>query len=853
MKKNNPKLISIFPFFLFLFFFSSISGQKPLKTIQGFVVAEGEALTEVKVTPKNFKGSPQYTRDGMFVFRGNFQTGETYLFSFEKKGYHTISLKECYPSNEGLLGTIGLKKKKQNGKNSKKKFTPFSEKGDFFKILIFPFDPYSTCKNTDKYCLENISNRFNRLNENTDFKLSIKTDKRFNVEFPMSFDSARIIGAWYNADMVVWGDYEQQCSWDSLMFNVKYITMGDKDQEIFKGNQGKNNQQIRSFRSIVEEGTLTGDIEDVAIWSMGIRELQNENYSKARAIFERIKIRPEPEYSTIQCLIGWCYSFEKKYKEADQAYENALKLNTKNTLVYLCRGIHYQQKGNSEKAIKDFERAIYLDGSSIEAHLQLSILESQSGNLRQAEKNLQKALELDSLQWMNWSFVKGRSTNPNSSNSWHNLGDFYDEQGEIKKAKKCYERSITINPNRSNSWHNLGNMYSKEENFEKAKECYEKSISIDPIDAYLSWLGLGSNYRKQGLFEKAKSCYDKSIGINPNFSDTWANLGVVYWEQGKEESAIECLQKSLELNPKSDELWAILGRVYDEAGKEEKAIECFQKGLELNPASDNAWGNLGVVYRDQGKKEKAIECFQKSLELNSKSDKIWNSLAIFYMEEGKKVQEIECLQKSIELNPKSDHVLNRLAILYDEEGKEEKAIECFQKSLELNPKSDKSWGNLGVLYNIQGKEDLAIECLQKSIELNPKSDKSWGNLGVVYWEQGKEESAIECFQKGLELNPKDAYAHNNLGNLYRKEGNLEQAKNHVQKSLSLDDENGWAYATRAMIYADEGNLISFYQNMKIAVMSKLAYPLKEYLEKEETLMKLKNDARLHELVLKSKL
>ena len=75
---------------------------------------------------------------------------------------------------------------------------------------------------------------------------------------------------------------------------------------------------------------------------------------------------------------------------------------------------------------------------------------------------------------------------PNTAASYNNLALVYKNEGEYKKAKELYLKSLNIrkrvlgenHPDTANSYNNLAEIYIKEGKYKKAEEFYLKSLNI---------------------------------------------------------------------------------------------------------------------------------------------------------------------------------------------------------------------------------------------------------------------------------------------------------------------------------------------------------------------------------------
>lgn len=184
-------------------------------------------------------------------------------------------------------------------------------------------------------------------------------------------------------------------------------------------------------------------------------------------------IEANPEFSPAYYNRGIAYYEEKKYHEAIQDFDQALKLEAKSALAYYYRGVCYQEMNELEKAIVSYSCAITLD--------------------------------------------------PVPENSLMNRGLCYQGLGDFSRAIKDYTRIIKRNPQNFLALTNRGYCYQRVKDFTRAIRDYKKVIEIAPFNAS-AYYNLGSIYWMQQDWEAVIEVWEKCLEINPNHEQILDNL-----------------------------------------------------------------------------------------------------------------------------------------------------------------------------------------------------------------------------------------------------------------------------------------------------------------------------------------
>ena len=183
-----------------------------------------------------------------------------------------------------------------------------------------------------------------------------------------------------------------------------------------------------------------------------------------------------------------CYPHEKKLKTLVISSLLLLVASQASALEkaedYLLKGSQQVQKKNYQEAIGNFQQAIKLDPKNSKAHLLLGLTYANTGDFDQAVKYSQNSITIEP------TFA-----------AYHNLGLIYANKGEYEKAQRAYEKALELNPSSYRAWYELALIHAGNDagsgHFNEAIISYKKVIEMNPqfADAYL---GLGAAFYWSG-------------------------------------------------------------------------------------------------------------------------------------------------------------------------------------------------------------------------------------------------------------------------------------------------------------------------------------------------------------------
>ncbi len=224
-----------------------------------------------------------------------------------------------------------------------------------------------------------------------------------------------------------------------------------------------------------------------------------------------------------------------------------------------------------------------------------------------------------------------RILNPSLAAIYSNIGVFYKEHGNIKKAKGYFlkaiensgimatENHVSSNADLAEICNNIGAFYSEYDNAQKAEEFFLKAIAIRKLLANENSkkfnADLAESYNNAGIFfcnqrcvQNAEHYFFKAIAIReqlanenpkrfkPCLAKSYDNVGVLYCYQGNMQKSEAFFLKAI----------AIRERLADEIPE------------KFNLDFAESCNNIGGFYYYQGDMKKAKKYYKKSIEIYEK-------------------------------------------------------------------------------------------------------------------------------------------------------------------------------------------------------------------------------------------
>ncbi len=220
--------------------------------------------------------------------------------------------------------------------------------------------------------------------------------------------------------------------------------------------------------------------EVIGISTFIIKEAQNLNFAmpinlirdnidRGKVIaFKDAEIEDYKKTEEYWFYLGFAYADSGKYKEAMEAFKQAIRIKPNVAVSHYNLGIVYDSLGKYQEAIEEYKQAIRIKPDYAEAYDNLGNAYADSGKYKEAIEAFKHAIRIK----------------PDYALAHYNLSVVYDSLGKYQEAIEEYKQVIRINPDIVNAHNNLGTAYVNLGMYREAMEAFKQAIRIKPDDAY---------------------------------------------------------------------------------------------------------------------------------------------------------------------------------------------------------------------------------------------------------------------------------------------------------------------------------------------------------------------------------
>ena len=186
------------------------------------------------------------------------------------------------------------------------------------------------------------------------------------------------------------------------------------------------------------------------------------------------------------------------------------------------------------------------------------------------------------------------------------------DKKSVDAANKEYLASLTARPDQWSSHYNLGNYYLNRNDPKKAISSYNTSLKLEPR-AVLAMVNESMAYARLGDNKKADDSLKKALKLAPDNAAANFNMGLLKAEQNDPKGAEQYLKKALKADPQMAQAAYNLC-VITAKDRINEAVNYCKKAAELRPQEPRYAYTLAFYLNQKGDRNEAVKTLQTLIE-----------------------------------------------------------------------------------------------------------------------------------------------------------------------------------------------------------------------------------------------
>ncbi|KAK7366458.1 hypothetical protein VNO80_08448 [Phaseolus coccineus] len=367
--------------------------------------------------------------------------------------------------------------------------------------------------------------------------------------------------------------------------------------------------------------------------------------------------------------LGFLQVHKKKWCEAVQSLQHALRGYPTCANLWEALGLAYQRLGRFTAAIKSYGRAIELDDTMVFALVESGNISMTLGSFSKGVEQFRQALEISPqcvpAQYGLALGLLGLAKDCINQGAYRWGASLLEEASEVARESACFFRNFSC------IWKLLADIqlaYAR---------CYPWIDDVLELESNKEAFNASINSWRRTCFfaaRHAKFSYQRALHLSPWQANIYADIAVTsdlitsldksYKQDiNARQMAEKMSMGALLLEGDNYEFWLALGCLSDHNALNQHALI---RALQLNVSLAVAWGYLGKLYRKVDEKQLARQMFDRARSIDPGLALPWASMSVeSCMRELESDEAFESCSRAVQIMPLADFQLGltKLALL----------------------------------------------------------------------------------------------------------------------------------------------------------------------------------------------
>lgn len=492
------------------------------------------------------------------------------------------------------------------------------------------------------------------------------------------------------------------------------------------------------------------------------------------------------EMSEAYAARGWVLLGRDRAGEARTAFQEAVKLDAKNTSALIGQGEILYADGRYAEALTRFDEAIAKDPKSLDAII----------------GSAKTKLQLERLQESKTQLVAANAAFPKNMRIALWLGRTEEHLGNKAAAEQQYASAIELSDPKVvesvQAYAALASLLAAEGRASEAQAKLELARQKLPPSTALE-RALGEVAAAQGHYEEAISHLENALTKDPKDVGTRFRLATTLRRMRKYPEAEAEFDKVTALDKEYPGLALERGLLFEESGQLDKALDQFKSALAKAPNDLDLKLRVGAAYAASGNVEEAIPMIKSVLQTRPNSAEAEHFLGRAFLKKGglDSVTAMKHLKRAVELDPNRSEYHLYVAWAANDAIPADLGLAKIHvdKALSLDKLNADAYWQRGVVYRRQSSIDFAIRDLLRALELKPSRYEAHAMLAECYGEKNNTAGAMAEWARALQGDDKRPEWRYRFGRLLADKGNYKDAYGHLkfatEEGGSIQPRPGW--------------------------------------------------------------
>lgn len=292
-------------------------------------------------------------------------------------------------------------------------------------------------------------------------------------------------------------------------------------------------------------------------------------------------------------------------------------------------------------------------------------------------------------------------------------------QGQLAKAKACFEEVLVLQPRHAEALHALGVIAAQAGQLKRALQLIHQALMIRP-DYAVAYYNRGNVFKDSGQLDAAIESYDRALAIQPNLAKA-ARSRRLLLQSAKRTASTPPDDKAApaQTSKASARQFYKTGLKLQEVRRYEEAVTSFNSAIALKPDFAEAYCSRGIALKGLGRFEEAVASYDRAVAIRPDFAQSWYNRALALQDLEKHEDAIKSYDHAIAASPGYALAHCGRGIVLLNVGRAEAAVAACDRAIAIDAGFAKAHATRGAALQLLKRMEDAIASYDLAIAIQP--------------------------------------------------------------------------------------------------------------------------------------
>jgi tetratricopeptide (TPR) repeat protein len=509
--------------------------------------------------------------------------------------------------------------------------------------------------------------------------------------------------------------------------------------------------------------------------------------------------------------LGYDFNYFKKYDQAIENYERALRLDNTNASIYSSMAVLHIIQDEPDRALGVYRQAV--EASADCAYIYKDIARElwkkrmtgereelyriaadvQSNDSTYFEELGDDFKDLRMYEEAIASYKKAFHCDDKNGDAYRKLADLHIQRKKPGEALEVYRQAVKACLDCADIYRDIARTLERRNMGKELRELYREASEVNAKEA-LYYEKLGDDFHNLREYEEAQKNYVRALEQDNKRAPTYRKLAILNISRDRPEDALRVYQDAVSASVDNAYIYKSIARAFKEKNMQREYEMLYRIAARVNLGQSDYYKGVGEGFAFLKNQEMAVKNFERALSIDDRDILLYTKLVLAYIDLGNIDKVIDVYYKAVNISVTYNYaILRTTALALKGKGMNGELERLYQAASEFESPEAVYYEKLGAAFTVLREYERAIKSYEKALQFDKKNVNTYKNLALLYIQEKQPGEAIRVYSDAVTVSEDYVYIVKDIASEMKKKGMKKELSNLYQAAYKFKTDNPTYY------------------------------------------------------------